>query len=324
MWILFQGGPERPMASGTWPWALLLPATHHRSCPGGRRQRAFMVLALFLFLPRFPASSCPDVCNCSSGKINCVDRRLRFVPLQLPTNATALLLDYNRIATLRNGTFAAQRVLRQLCLGNNVLASIHRLALVGLQELQELDLSDNSLSLLHPETFLPVPTLRRLKLENNRLLRLDAELPGALPHLKALFVHGNALTALPAGFFESLPALSYLTLEDNPWTCSCALWPLFLWLGKNRDKVPEANSVTCKRRASLVQYPVSTLGNESFARCQTPRMNLPSYAFFLLIGPSTFLASICVGILLGSLAVAHLKLTRTGSCAWPRAGTRLR
>lgn len=238
MWSLSKAGPGRPMTSSTWVWALLLPATDHRSCPGGRRQRAFTVLAVFLFLPRFPASGCPDVCSCSLGKVNCVDRGLRFVPLQLPTNATALLLDYNRIAILRNGTFAAQKVLRRLSLGNNLLAGIHRLALVGLHELQDLDLSDNSLSLLHPETFLPVPTLRTLKLGNNRLLRLEPELPGALPHLRALFVHSNALTSLPPGFFESLPSLSYLTLADNPWTCSCAIRPLFLWLVKNRDKVP--------------------------------------------------------------------------------------
>ncbi|XP_058014980.1 leucine-rich repeat-containing protein 26 isoform X3 [Ahaetulla prasina] len=320
MWSLSKGGPERPMASST--WTLLLLATDHRSCPGGRRQSAFTVLTFFLFLPCFPASGCPDVCSCSLGKVNCVDRRLRFVPFQLPTNATALLLDYNRIAILRNGTFAAQKILRRLTLGNNVLASIHRLALVGLHELQDLDLSDNSLSLLHPEIFLPVPTLRTLKLGNNRLLRLEPELPRALPHLRALFVHSNALTSLPAGFFESLPSLSYLTLEDNPWTCSCGIRPLFLWLVKNRDKVPEANSVTCKRRASLTQYPISALGNESFARCQAPRMHLPDYAFFLLIGPLTFLACICVGILLGSLAVAHLKRRRTGSCIWPRAPVR--
>lgn len=81
--------------------------------------------------------------------------------------------------------------------------------------------------------------------------------------------------------------------------------PLFL---------PEANSVTCKHQASLGQHPIAALGNESFARCQAPRMHLPGYAFFFLIGPSTFLASICVGILLGSLAVARLKLRTTGSC----------
>lgn len=78
--------------------------------------------------------------------------------------------------------------------------------------------------------------------------------------------------------------------------------------------LPEVNSVTCKRQASLAQYPISALGNESFARCQAPRMHLPGYAFFFLIGPSTFLASICVGILLGSLAVARLKRRTTASC----------
>ncbi|KAL7980809.1 hypothetical protein Chor_001963 [Crotalus horridus] len=322
MGTLSEGGPERPAAS-----ALPLPAIDRRCFPGSRRRRALLVVAILLFLPRFPASGCPDVCSCSLGKVNCVDRGLHFVPLRLPANATALSLDHNQIVTLPNGTFAAQKVLLRLSLRSNVLGSVHRLALVGLCELQDLDLSNNSLSLLHPETFLPVPRLRTLKLGNNRLLRLEAELPGALPHLRALLVHSNALASLPAGFLESLPSLSHLTLEGNPWTCSCGIRPLFLWLVKNRDKVPdglattgslllflpEANSVTCKHHASLAQYPIAALGNESFARCQAPRMHLPGYAFFFLIGPSTFLASICVGILLGSLAMARLKLRTTGS-----------
>ncbi|KAG8141884.1 hypothetical protein E2320_006553 [Naja naja] len=310
------------MASSTGAWALHLAATDHRRCPGVRRQRALTALTIFLFLPRFPASGCPDVCSCFLGKVNCVDRGLRLVPLQLPMNTTTLLLEHNLIATLQNGTFAAQKALRRLSLRNNVLTSIHRLALVGLHELQDLDLSDNSLSLLHPETFLPVPTLRTLTLGDNRLLRLGPEIPRALPHLRGLFLHRNALSDLPAGFFESLPSLSYLTLEGNPWICSCGLWPLFLTGSATKTAAPllalrcSFFQRRCDRKApaSLTQYPISALGNESFARCQPSRMHLPSYAFFLLIGPSTFLISICVGVLLGSVAVAHLKLRRTGLC----------
>ncbi|KAM6430814.1 leucine-rich repeat-containing protein 26 [Liasis olivaceus] len=302
------------MASSSWDRAFFLPAADC-SFSGRRRQRPLAVLTVLLFLPLSSASSCPDVCSCSLGEVNCMDHRLRFVPVQLPTNATTLLLDYNRIAALRNRTFMAQKVLRQLSLRSNVLARIHRLALVGLSELQELDLSENYLSLLHPETFLPVPSLRTLKLGNNKLLRLEPEIPGALPHLKALFVHSNALASLSPGFFENLPSVSYLTLEDNPWTCSCGIRPLFQWLIKNTDKVPEVNSVTCKRPAYLAQYPVSALGNKSFARCQEHWTHLRDYTFFLLVGPSTFLASICVCILVGSLAVARLKLM-TGSYVW--------
>ncbi|XP_063172256.1 leucine-rich repeat-containing protein 26 [Candoia aspera] len=270
--------------------------------------RALVVLAILLFWPPSLASSCPDVCSCSSGEVNCRDRRLRFVPVRVPMNATSLLLDRNCLAALRDRAFVAQRGLCHLSLCSNVLARIHRLALVGLSELQELDLSDNCLGLLHPEAFLPVPGLRTLKLGNNKLLKLDPELLGALPRLEALFVHGNALASLSPGFFENLPSLSHLTLEDNPWTCSCGIWPLFRWLVQNTDKVPEVNSVTCAHPAYLAQCPISTLGNKSFAHCQELWMHLQDHTFFLLIGPSTFLASICVCILAGSLAVARMKL----------------
>ncbi|XP_063001019.1 leucine-rich repeat-containing protein 26 [Elgaria multicarinata webbii] len=263
--------------------------------------------ALLLPLPLPPSSGCPEVCSCSSGEVNCMEHRLRFVPDNLPANATSVLLGYNRIAALRNRTFVAQHALRHLSLRSNALVSIHRQALVGLSQLKELDLSGNYLSVLPPETFLPVPGLITLNLGHNKLRELEPELLGALPHLQSLSVHSNALAALLPGIFENLPSLRYLKLDDNPWACSCSIQPLFQWLVDNMDKVPEVNSVSCKHPAYPAQYPIVAIGNESFAHCQGSWLRPQDYAFFLLIGPSTFLTSIGVCILVASLAAAHIR-----------------
>ncbi|XP_060613250.2 leucine-rich repeat-containing protein 26 [Anolis sagrei] len=280
-------------------------------------------LAIFMvaFLLPCSVSGCPEVCTCFDGEVNCMEHRLRFVPDNLPPNATTILLDYNRISALRNRTFVAQNALHHLSLRSNQLVSIHRQALAGLSQLQELDLSGNYLSLLLPETFLPVPSLRTLDLGNNRLLRLEAELVGAVPRLQSLSLQGNALTSIEPGFFENLPLLYSLKLGDNPWACSCAIQPLFQWLTDNTDKVPEVNAVSCKRPTYLSQRPIVALGNVSFARCQEPWLNSKDYAFFLLIGPSTFLTSICACVLAGSLAVARRRMMTMMAVAHRRPGT---
>lgn len=197
----------------------------------------WLVMALLL-LPGSPSSGCPAVCTCFSGEVNCLAHGLRDVPDNLPANATTLLLDYNRLAVLRNRTFLTQSALRHLSLRSNVLVSIQGQALVGLRELQELVLIGNYLSVLQPETFLPVPSLTALSLGHNRLLTLEPEVLRATPHLQTLDIHGNALPSLPAGLLENLPALRYVRLDDNPWMCSCGIHPLFHWLLKNMDKVP--------------------------------------------------------------------------------------
>lgn len=238
-----------------------------------------------------------------------MEHQLRFVPDSLPVNATTILLDYNRIAALRNRTFVAQKELRRLSLRSNVLVSIQCRALVGLSSLEELDLSGNYLSNLKPETFFPVPSLTTLHLEHNKILRLDPELLEALPHLQALFVHGNALVTLSTGLLGNLPSLNHFKLDDNPWMCSCDIEPLFQWLVNNTDKVPEVTSVSCRLPAHFTNYPIIAIGNESFAQCQKPWLHLQDYAFFLLIGPSTFFASLCICVVVGFLAVAHTKTT---------------
>ncbi|XP_061459973.1 leucine-rich repeat-containing protein 26 [Rhineura floridana] len=292
--------------------SLPLPATGSR-VPGSSWLWTLGIPVVLLLLPPPPSSACPDVCSCSTGEVNCMEHRLRFVPENLPANATTILLDYNRIAALRKRTFVAQYALHHLSLRSNILGSIHCQALAGLSELRELDLSGNYLSILQLETFLPVPGLTTLNLGNNKLLRLEPELLGALPHLQTLYVHGNALVLLSADFFNNLPSLQHLRLDDNPWGCSCTIQPLFQWLTDNMDKVSDVNSVSCKRPAYLTQYPIAAIGNDSFAHCWEPWLRGQDYTFFLLIGPSTFLASICMCILVGSLVVAHTKIAKVSS-----------
>uniref|UniRef100_A0A8C0G603 Leucine rich repeat containing 26 n=1 Tax=Chelonoidis abingdonii TaxID=106734 RepID=A0A8C0G603_CHEAB len=264
-------------------------------------------LLAFLLLCPLPSPGCPVVCRCSSGEVDCSYRALRVVPENLPTNASAVWLGYNHIAVLKARTFRSLHVLQNLSLRSNVLVSIHSQALAGLEVLRELDLSNNYLTVLTAETFLPLSGLVTLNVGANKLGQLPPEVLKALPCLQELFLHSNALRSLHANVFLNLPALRSLTLQGNPWACTCEIQPFFLWIMGNRDKIQEENLILCRFPEQLNQYPLLAIGNESFSHCQESLLHPRDYVFFLLIGPASFLASILICLLLGSLPSPRMR-----------------
>ncbi|XP_068512941.1 leucine-rich repeat-containing protein 26 [Anas acuta] len=244
------------------------------------------VLALLLLLCPLPTPACPPACRCLAGDVDCRQRALHEVPPRLPTNASTLLLGYNFIAVLRARSFPSLPALLRLSLPHNQLGMIHRQALVGLGALQELDLSNNYLATLSPESFLPLGSLATLNLGNNRLEELGAGVLSALPQLQEVFLHGN------------------------PWVCSCSILPLWRWLGHNRDKVPEESSLQCVFPEQLSTYPIMAFRNESFRQCQETPLSAQRYATFLLLGLSSFLASIIFCTLMGFIVVIYQHLRK--------------
>ncbi|XP_074871949.1 leucine-rich repeat-containing protein 26 [Carettochelys insculpta] len=264
----------------------------------------------FLLLCPLPCPGCPAVCRCSFGEVDCSYRALRGVPENLPTNASAVWLGYNHIAVLQANSFLWQRALQSLSLRSNVLVSIHSQALAGLGELQELDLSNNFLTVLTAEIFLTLSGLVTLNVGNNRLGQLPPEVLRAVPSLQELYLHSNALKSLHSSVFLNLSALHSLTLQGNPWACTCDIQPLFLWLMSNRATIQEENSILCRFPEHLNQFPLLAIGNESFSHCQDSLLHPQDYTFILLIGPGSFLASILICLLLGSLAGGYQTLLK--------------
>ncbi|XP_067417529.1 leucine-rich repeat-containing protein 26 [Emydura macquarii macquarii] len=268
------------------------------------------LLAFLLLLCPFSSPACPAACRCSLGEVDCSYQALRSVPENLPADASAVRLAFNHIAVLKAHAFPMQQVLQNLSLHSNVLVSIHRRAFAGLGALRELDLSNNYLTVLTAETFLPLPWLATLNLGSNKLGQLPPAVLRAMPCLQELFLHSNALQSLHADVFPNLPAVRCLTLKGNPWECTCEIQPLFLWIMDNPDKIQEENLIQCRFPEHLNQYPLTVISNESFSHCQDNLLLPRDYAFFLLVGPASCLASIIVCLLLGSLAVAYDRLLK--------------
>ncbi|KAJ3609204.1 hypothetical protein NHX12_023728 [Muraenolepis orangiensis] len=214
-------------------------------------------------------------------------------------NVTNLSLSNNRISEVESHTFAGLRSLRYLDLSNNQLTSIHpegfsvhnhslrelnlsralynhsavtdlamSLRWSSLGSLQVLDLSGNGLIFLPLHIFAQLGRLRRLQLSNNSLVAIHNATFRGLERLEELDLTFNTLKSIPEeGLREldDLPAASRLLLGDNPFTCTCAIEPLALWLNGSRGRVRDAEGLACAfppdmRNVSLLAAADLTLG----------------------------------------------------------------
>ncbi|XP_046546839.1 toll-like receptor 4 [Haliotis rubra] len=175
---------------------------------------------------------CPP-CTCGRDiryegvMVNCTGLRLKSIPVQLPVNATTLLLSNNSLMNLTDHVFQHFPHLRLLDLSNNSIFVIHENAFHGISQLKTLDLAFNHLVLdsktYHPNMFRDLTELEELRIvdNDNDTSRPLATYPDQslklLTSLKVLHLDG-----LPADFgpgFGRMKDLTNLTLSGKRGYC---------------------------------------------------------------------------------------------------------
>ncbi|MEE6521002.1 hypothetical protein FKM82_018979, partial [Ascaphus truei] len=184
-----------------------------------------------------PILCCPDICSCSSGKVDCYSKGFYFIPEDITEDTHTLLLAYNNICVLKILSFLNYQQLEYLELQNNVISDIHSQAFQTLQNLSYLDLSNNQLIHIKPGVFKPLSSLITLNLGNNRIASLSGNALEPSTKLQRLFLYNNALTNLRTELLYNLPSLTHLRLDGNPWVCTCQIQYLFSWMIDNAQKI---------------------------------------------------------------------------------------
>ena len=165
---------------------------------------------------------------------------LTSVPTNIPSNATIVRLNNNRIINVTSGVFSHLSRCSDLLLNSNRLILIKSGAFAGLQGLIFLDLSENYISqtievniwnglqylerlylygnyidTISPRAFSSLIFLKTLHLSGNRLSEINGSMWVGLQFLETLYLVGLRLRDIPRHGISHMPSLTKLHLDNN-------------------------------------------------------------------------------------------------------------
>lgn len=166
-----------------------------------------------------------------------------------------------------------------------------------------------------PLPCLPLPLLPHCVLPSTASTSLSHPTPQGAGHTRVLDPH-CALCALPWAILANVAPQSLSScpgLLCPPQTCpmsSCPWHPAAPRAHHRRFSLPEESSLQCVFPEQLSTYPIMAFRNESFRQCQETPLSAQRYATFLLLGLSSFLASIIFCTLMGFIVVIYQHLRK--------------
>ena len=140
---------------------------------------------------------------------------LEWIPDNIPDDVSQIILSFNAIQDILNGTFSRKSQCLDLYLNNNKINTIEVLAFKGLFQLEYLNLKGNQITEIRPEFWTDLKLLQVLKLHKNRLSELPDGAFEGLNNLKSLYLQENKLKAIRKNTFSGLTYLNRLDLGWN-------------------------------------------------------------------------------------------------------------
>ncbi|NXN99309.1 LRC19 protein, partial [Rhinopomastus cyanomelas] len=161
-------------------------------------------------------------------------------------NLIELYLNENLITVLYNNSFCNLTKLVILDISNNHINTVHKAAFAGLKQLSVLNLSCNAITQLDSDAFTSLESLMVLNLQHNFLKFF---------HIKSSFI------------------LIKIVLAGNPWTCSCELLDLQLWLNASNVTMENENNTVCTFPNTMEKFSIKMAAIQP-ADCKTERASL--------------------------------------------------
>ncbi|KAM6230182.1 leucine-rich repeat-containing protein 19 isoform 1-T2 [Porphyrio hochstetteri] len=213
-------------------------------------------------------------CNITSQAVTCEEsgKNLSNIPTNLFQNVTKLSLKNNKI-TLQDSDKKILQLfinLTELYLNKNMITVLYNNSFCNLTNLAILDVSNSHISTVHEAAFAGLHQLSVLNLAYNSIAQLDADVFLPLKHLTVLNLQNNFLK-----YFNIKPSfkLIKIVLAGNPWTCSCDLLDLQIWLTASNVTMENENSTTCTLPNSEEKISIKTAVIQT-AKCKIAKATL--------------------------------------------------
>ncbi|XP_070594282.1 leucine-rich repeats and immunoglobulin-like domains protein 1 isoform X1 [Erythrolamprus reginae] len=156
---------------------------------------------------------CDSNCSCTGDLLDCSNRGLEKVPLELPTWIVHLNLSHNKLTEIDPSAFAKLPKLREVRLNNNELTAIPSLGAAS-AHITSLFLNRNRIHGIEASQLEPYVSLETLDLSSNNITEIRSGcFPVGLP-IKDLYLGSNRISVLETKAFNSL-SRSLLTLRLN-------------------------------------------------------------------------------------------------------------
>uniref|UniRef100_A0A6I8QKJ8 Slit guidance ligand 1 n=1 Tax=Xenopus tropicalis TaxID=8364 RepID=A0A6I8QKJ8_XENTR len=216
---------------------------HEFSCSGQSDPPSSQICSLSI-------GSCPAMCTCSNGIVDCRGKGLTAIPANLPETMTEIRLELNGIKSVPPGAFSPYKKLRRIDLSNNQISEIAPDAFQGLRSLNSLVLYGNKITDLPKGVFSGLHALQLLLLNANKINCIRADTFQDLQNLSLLSLYDNKIQSLAKGTFAALRAIQTLHLAQNPFICDCNLKWLADFLRTNPIETSGARCASPRRLAN--------------------------------------------------------------------------
>ncbi|XP_075582894.1 leucine-rich repeat-containing protein 19 [Pelecanus crispus] len=228
-----------------------------------------VIMAGTLFLNSVTAD-----CNVTSQTVTCEEsgKNLSNIPTKFFQNVTKLSLKNNNITLKHSDKEILQSFtnLTELYLNENVITVLYNNSFCNLTKLVILDISNNNISTVHKAAFAGLNQLSVLNLSYNMITQLDSDAFTCLKSLTVLNLQYNFLNS----FHIKLPfKLIKIILAGNPWTCSCDLLDLQIWLTASNVTMENENSTVCTFPNTKKKFSIKTAAIQP-ADCKIEKTSL--------------------------------------------------
>ncbi|XP_072716683.1 leucine-rich repeat-containing protein 19 [Ciconia boyciana] len=213
-------------------------------------------------------------CNITSQTVTCEEsgKKLSNVPTNLFQNITKLSLKNNKITLKDSDKEILQSFinLTELYLSENMITVLYSKSFCNLTKLVILDISNNHISTVHKAAFAGLNQLSVLNLSYNTITQLDSDVFTSLKSLTVLDLQYNFLKSF---HIKSPFKLTKIILAGNPWTCSCDLLDLQIWLTASNVTMENENSTRCTFPNTKEKFSIKMAAIQP-AECKTEKPSL--------------------------------------------------
>ncbi|XP_057273026.1 leucine-rich repeat-containing protein 19 [Pezoporus wallicus] len=233
-------------------------------------------------------------CNFTSQTVTCEasGKNLSNIPSNLSQNVTILSLKNNKITLKDIDKEILQSFIKliELYLNENMIIVLYNNSFCNLTKLVILDISSNRISTVHKTAFAGLNQLSVLNLSYNMITQLDPYTFTCLKSLTALNLQYNPLKYF---HIKSPFKLIKIVLAGNPWTCSCDLLDLQIWLTASNVTKENENNTVCTFPNTKEKCSIKTVAIQP-ADCKTeqaPLENTVTSASAIKLKSSAFLTA---------------------------------